>query len=116
MENALRHGGGSPVAVSVSCEIGGIGSIDGLTILEVADYGPGIPEDAREQIFEPLFRLPSGGSGAAPMPLALRPDIQPRRGRKSKLLSLSTSLATHRSGTSSGRHVWSLPAAGKLGA
>jgi Histidine kinase-, DNA gyrase B-, and HSP90-like ATPase len=79
VENALRHGGGSPVAVSVSREIGGIGSIDGLTVLEVADYGPGVPGDAREQIFEPLFRLPSRGKRRRPRSRP-RPAGRPHHG------------------------------------
>jgi len=51
-------------------------------VLEVRDHGPGIPEDERERIFEPFYRLiathESGrGSGLG---LALVRDIAGRHG------------------------------------
>ena len=52
VENAFRHGGGGGVELSVST------GPSGLAVLEVSDRGPGVPEDARERIFEPFFRLP----------------------------------------------------------
>ncbi len=51
--NALAHGG---PGVQVELRIGA----DGL--LEVADSGPGVPENAQEQVFEAFQR--AGGSGA----------------------------------------------------
>jgi signal transduction histidine kinase len=32
-------------------------------ILKVRDYGPGVPADSLQQIFQPFFRLPSTRSG-----------------------------------------------------
>lgn len=51
--NALAHGG-----PGVQMEL----RIEAHGVLEVADSGPGVPEDAREQVFEPFQR--AGGSGA----------------------------------------------------
>lgn len=49
LENALRHGGGKEVAISI--EDG-----PGTTTLVVEDRGPGIPIDQAERIFEPFYR------------------------------------------------------------
>lgn len=51
LENARRHGAGSPVEARV--ESGGPGAR-----LSVADRGPGVPESERERIFEPFYRPP----------------------------------------------------------
>jgi signal transduction histidine kinase len=57
IENASRHGK-PPVEVSVRRD-------SGLAVIEVADHGPGVRADAREQIFSPFFRLgeDAGGTG-----------------------------------------------------
>jgi signal transduction histidine kinase len=52
LENALRHGGGAAVRVSVE-------SAEGTARIVVEDEGPGVPEAERERIFEPFYR-PSG--------------------------------------------------------
>ncbi len=52
LENARRHGGGTPVIVGL-----GINS-ERLIQLDVYDHGPGIPADEREKVFAPFYRLP----------------------------------------------------------
>ncbi len=49
IDNALTHGGGADVRVS-------IGSDDGSIRLTVEDQGPGIPEDAAHRIFERFYK------------------------------------------------------------
>lgn len=62
LENAIRYGEGKPVSVECNCDK------DFLTI-EILDYGPGIPPEQREAVFQPFFRLEksrssvTGGSG-----------------------------------------------------
>lgn len=63
VNNALRYTpAGSPLEVYV-------GDTDGQAIIRVVDHGPGVPEEARERIFERFYRAdPSrnsadGGSG-----------------------------------------------------
>ncbi|MFB9836250.1 DUF4118 domain-containing protein [Actinoallomurus acaciae] len=50
VENAVRHGGDEPVRVSAS-EHGGV------VELRVTDRGPGVPDTAKSQMFEPFQRL-----------------------------------------------------------
>lgn len=51
MENAVKYSeAGGKVAASVRCE-------NGWVRVEVTDHGPGIPEELRQQIFEPFFRV-----------------------------------------------------------
>jgi signal transduction histidine kinase len=60
LENAHRHGGGSPVQARV--EPGGGGRVR----LRVDDAGPGVPAAERERIFAPFYRPPGSresGSG-----------------------------------------------------
>lgn len=54
LENAVRHGGGSPVEVRV--ERGAAGAT-----LRVSDRGPGVAEAERERVFEPFHR-PAGAA------------------------------------------------------
>jgi two-component system sensor histidine kinase CpxA len=63
LRNAVRYAGESgPIAVLAS-------SVRGEVQVTVADSGPGVPEEAVDQIFEPFYRLDlarnreSGGSG-----------------------------------------------------
>ena len=61
LENARRYGG-AEVLVRLAMESG-----QRIT-LQVCDRGPGVPDDMRERIFEPFFRLPghaelAGGVG-----------------------------------------------------
>ena len=62
LDNALRYGGGKPVAITLRREA------DACAI-HVLDQGPGIPEAERELVFRPFYRIEqsrnsdSGGSG-----------------------------------------------------
>ncbi len=50
VENAVRHGGGRPVRIGAVAR-------DGRIELTVADRGPGVPDQAKDRIFEPFQRL-----------------------------------------------------------
>jgi two-component system sensor histidine kinase KdpD len=63
--NALRHSPGSGPPPELSAQLAG-----DLVVLEVIDHGPGVPDEAKERIFEPFTRvgdrLPGGvGLGLA---------------------------------------------------
>jgi two-component system, OmpR family, sensor histidine kinase RstB len=82
LENARRYAGDGPIDVSVTSD-------SGRAVLEVRDHGPGIPEDERERIFEPFYRLiaarESGrGSGLG---LALVREIARRHGGEAVCLA-----------------------------
>jgi len=82
LENARRYAGDGPIDVSVTNDAG-------RAVLEVRDHGPGIPEDERERIFEPFYRLiatrESGrGSGLG---LALVREIARRHGGEAVCLA-----------------------------
>lgn len=53
IENAQRYGGGAQVAFEEQ---------DGIAVIEIADRGPGIPEDQLEEVFAPFQRLDSSRS------------------------------------------------------
>jgi two-component system, OmpR family, sensor histidine kinase KdpD len=54
--NALRHSApGDPPAL-VAREVSGDGG-QGRVVIEVIDHGPGVPDEAKERIFEPFQRL-----------------------------------------------------------
>jgi two-component system sensor histidine kinase KdpD len=57
--NALKFSASAPVAVRLE-EAGGAGP-DGAPSVQVTvvDHGPGIPEDQRERVFEPFYRVRS---------------------------------------------------------
>lgn len=70
-ENARRYGGGSPIDVSVSKSEAG-------ARLEVADRGPGIPEEDLGRVFEPFYRASDhseGEDGGVGLGLALVREI-----------------------------------------
>ena len=81
LENARRHGGG---AISVSVQAQG-----GRAILRVCDRGPGVPEAARERIFEPFYRLPgqSEQAGGVGLGLSLVKQIAERHGGSVRCLA-----------------------------
>lgn len=65
--NAERYGGDAPV--EVVARAGG-----DLLVVTVADRGPGVPEEARERVFQPFYRLESSRSsdtGGAGLGLAI---------------------------------------------
>ncbi|MFH1434296.1 MAG: HAMP domain-containing sensor histidine kinase [Pseudomonadota bacterium] len=55
LENAGRYGEGPEVEASLDPLGGG----DDGVVIRIADRGPGVPEDDRERIFEPFYRLPA---------------------------------------------------------
>ncbi len=74
LENARRYGGGE---VSLSTQLR-----DGQAQLRVCDRGPGVPEAARERIFEPFYRLPGHAeqAGGVGLGLSLVKQIAERHG------------------------------------
>ena len=74
LENARRYGGGD---VSLSTQLR-----DGQARLSVCDRGPGVPEAARERIFEPFYRLPGHAeqAGGVGLGLSLVRQIAARHG------------------------------------
>ena len=66
LTNAVRH---ARERIRVSC-----GREDGTICLYVDDDGPGVPEEAREKVFEPFFRLDesrTAGEGGVGLGLAI---------------------------------------------
>ncbi len=61
-ENAARHSSEMPGAPPVDVLIARFQS-SGRPFLEVADRGPGIPDESAERIFEPFFSGRRGGTG-----------------------------------------------------
>ena len=55
LENAVRHGGGTPVEVTATA--GGLSAL-----VKIVDHGPGVPEADRERLFQPFQR----GGAATP--------------------------------------------------
>jgi signal transduction histidine kinase len=64
LENAKRYGDATPVMVDLRPTPGGVR-------LDVCDQGPGVPEDQRERIFEPFYRLPGASEAAGGVGLGL---------------------------------------------
>ncbi|MGD9582957.1 MAG: ATP-binding protein [Lysobacterales bacterium] len=63
LDNAWRHGQGSPVQVQLDCA-------PAQVVVRILDRGPGIAEDERERVFEPFqrarhARAPGSGLGLA---------------------------------------------------
>ncbi len=69
IENASRHGGGSPVEVEVRRAPSGAAEVD------VLDRGPGVPTDLAGRIFEPFFRLPGAPDGGAGLGLSIARQV-----------------------------------------
>jgi signal transduction histidine kinase len=60
VENALKYGVKEGDAPRVTVRTGVEGS---SLVVEVEDAGPGIPQELRDRVFEPLFRGQQGGAG-----------------------------------------------------
>ena len=60
LENAVKFAGAG-ATVRVAAQRSG----DDRVRLVVEDAGPGVPDDALERVFEPFYRVPTGGAGAA---------------------------------------------------
>ena len=76
LENAQRYAAGSPIEATVA-------PFNTGARLRVADRGPGIPEQERERIFEPFYRLPGmreSEDGGVGLGLALVRQIARRHG------------------------------------
>ncbi|MCW9088762.1 MAG: ATP-binding protein [Gammaproteobacteria bacterium] len=82
LDNALRYGASEPIRIDYTC------GANGLTI-HVSDRGPGIPENMRETVFQPFFRLEksrnsrTGGSGLG---LAIARQLAEANGWEVKLM------------------------------
>ena len=74
MRNAVIHTpAGTTIEVAVRRE-GGLDGRDGRALLEVRDHGPGVPDDAGDQLFERFWRTEGGrsrGKGGAGLGLAI---------------------------------------------
>jgi two-component system, OmpR family, sensor histidine kinase KdpD len=57
VENAVRHGGGTPVLLAAS-------ALGGQVELRVVDRGPGVADGAKESMFAPFQRLGDAPAGA----------------------------------------------------
>ncbi len=68
MRNAVIHTpAGTPIEIAVRRE-------GGMAVLEVRDHGPGVPDDATDQLFERFWRTEGGrsrGKGGAGLGLAI---------------------------------------------
>ncbi len=76
LENAKRHGGGTPIEVVLNAT--SAGSVQ----LDVCDGGSGIPPQERENIFAPFYRLPGARErdGGVGLGLSLVRQIARRHG------------------------------------
>lgn len=75
LENAHRHAAASAVQASV-------GLRGGQAVITVRDFGPGVPAELSERIFEPFYRLPGASErdGGVGLGLALVRSIAQRHG------------------------------------
>jgi signal transduction histidine kinase len=72
VENAIRHTpAGTPVRVSVE-------ERDGRAVLEVADAGPGIPEEDQEHLFQRFYRAAGGKASGSGLGLAIATELASR--------------------------------------
>jgi signal transduction histidine kinase len=77
VDNAVKYG---PVGQTIKVTLGAVGD---AIVLVVQDQGPGIPEDERERIWAPFYRLPSdaeGSVGGSGIGLSVVRDLAERMG------------------------------------
>lgn len=85
LDNAIRYGEGKPVHVQSECT-------KELLVIQIKDQGPGIPNEEREAVFRPFYRLEksrnskTGGSGLG---LAIVRQLANANGWKVQLLELT---------------------------
>ena len=72
----------APGEVTVRCR-----SVEGRSLIEVEDTGPGIPPEARQQVFERFFRLPGASQPGSGLGLAIVATIAERIGSRLHLTS-----------------------------
>jgi signal transduction histidine kinase len=65
LENAQRHGAGTPIEVSAN-KVG-----EGWVEISVGDRGPGVPVSERERIFDPFYRAAGAREGDGGMGVGL---------------------------------------------
>ncbi len=83
LENAVRYGEGTPVDIEWHCSAGFIA-------IHILDRGPGIPENERETVFRPFYRLESSRSratGGSGLGLAITRQLAQANGWEVTLLS-----------------------------
>lgn len=80
LENAERHAGGNEVCASV--EISGP-----YATLVVEDRGPGVPENERDRIFAPFYRMPGADSSGSGIGLALVRQVAQYHGGNARVLA-----------------------------
>jgi two-component system sensor histidine kinase KdpD len=81
VENAAKYTPtGSPIDIWARSE-------QGMLVIDVADRGPGIPEEERERIFEKLYRLGPGDGLSAGLGLAICKGIVAAHGGEIAALS-----------------------------
>lgn len=86
LDNAARYGAGKPVSIQWEA------MQKGQVRIRILDRGPGIPEDQREAVFQPFYRIESsrntatGGSGLG---LAIARQLADSNGWKLELLPRS---------------------------
>jgi signal transduction histidine kinase len=72
VENAIRHTpDGTPVSVSVE-------EREGLAVLEVADAGPGIPDEDQQHLFQRFYRAAGGKASGSGLGLAIAAELASR--------------------------------------
>lgn len=81
LENAKRYGGhAEPILVELSAAAGA------MVEISVSDRGTGVPEDQRERIFDPFYRLPGHAehAGGVGLGLSLVRQIAQRHGGQAR--------------------------------